>query len=241
MLDDINLYVPAGTTVALVGHTGCGKTTLTSLLLRYYDPISGTISIDGRDISAVTVRSLRSQIGQVLQDSVLFEESTIRENIVYGTRNVTDGQIVEAAKASEIHDFIMSKSRGYDEKIGGDGVQLSVGEKQRICIARAILSNPSILVLDEATSSIDSRSEAMIQKALDTVLKDRTSFIVAHRLSTIINADLIIVMDKGLIMEKGTHSELLEANGLYAQLFKQQFTDIDDHPGAEKEMHEEAL
>lgn len=225
VLRDINLRISAGTTVALVGHTGCGKTTLTSLLLRYYDTISGRITIDGHDISRVTVSSLRLQIGQVLQDSILFDESTIGENIAYGKKNVTEEQIAEAAKVGEIHDFILALPNGYGEKIGGDGIKLSVGEKQRICIARAILSDPSILVLDEATSSLDSNSEVMIQKAMENVLKSRTSFVVAHRLSTIVNADLIIVMDKGRIVEKGNHQELLELNGLYKHLYEEQFAE----------------
>ena len=223
VLKDINLEVPAGTTVALVGHTGCGKTTLTSLLLRFYDVQSGRILIDGYDISKVTVRSLRRQIGQVLQDSVLFSESTVRENLAYGVKHPTEEQIVEAAKVGEIHDFIQSKPQGYDEWIGGKGLKLSVGEKQRMCIARAVITDPGILILDEATSSLDSQSEALIQKALENVMKDRTSFVIAHRLSTIVNADVIVVMDKGEIVEMGTHRELVQKeDGLYRQLYEQQ-------------------
>ncbi|MCK5732556.1 MAG: ABC transporter ATP-binding protein [Candidatus Latescibacteria bacterium] len=224
ILQDFSLGVPAGTTVALVGHTGCGKTTLTSLLLRFYDIQSGRITVDGHDISTVTVRSLRNQIGQVLQDSILFSESTVRDNIAYGVKEPTDAQIMEAAKVGEIHDFIQSKPEGYDEWIGGRGLKLSVGEKQRMCIARAVITDPGILIMDEATSSLDSQSEALIQKALENVMKNRTSFVIAHRLSTIVNADMIVVMDEGEIVEKGTHQELLQKeDGQYRKLYEQQY------------------
>jgi subfamily B ATP-binding cassette protein MsbA len=224
VLKDVSLEVPEGTTVALVGHTGCGKTTLTGLLLRFYDMQSGRITIDGRDISEVTVRSLRNQIGQVLQDSVLFSESTVRDNLAYGVKEPTNEQIIEAAKVGEIHDFIRSKPEAYEEWIGGKGLKLSVGEKQRMCIARAVVTDPGILILDEATSSLDSQSEALIQKALENVMKNRTSFVIAHRLSTIVNADMIVVMDEGEIVEKGTHQELLQnEDGHYRQLYEQQY------------------
>ena len=224
VVKDVSLEVPAGTTVALVGHTGCGKTTLTSLLLRFYDIQSGRITVDGHDISEVTVRSLRNQIGQVLQDSVLFSESTVRDNLAYGVNEPTDAQITEAAKVGEIHDFIQSKPEAYDEWIGGKGLKLSVGEKQRLCIARAVITDPGILILDEATSSLDSQSEALIQKALENVMKNRTSFVIAHRLSTIVNADMIVVMDEGEIVEKGTHQELVQKeDGQYRQLYEQQY------------------
>ena len=227
VLKGVSLEVPAGTTVALVGHTGCGKTTLTSLLLRYYDPTSGRILIDGQDISKVTVHSLRTQIGQVLQDSVIFH-GTARENIGYGIKNPTDEQIASAAKVAEIQEFLESKPDKYDSLIGGKGLKLSVGEKQRMSIARAVVTDPGILVLDEATSSLDSQSEALIQQALENVMQNRTSFVIAHRLSTIVNADLIVVMDKGEIMEMGTHEELLAKDGTYKQLYDQQYAVLED-------------
>ena len=223
VLKGIDFEVQPGTTVAFVGHTGCGKTTIGNLLLRLYDLKSGRILIDGHDIAKVTLKSLRSQIGVVLQDTILFN-SSIKENIRYGKRRTSDQEVIEAAKIAEIHDFIVDLPHGYDTIVGEGGTQLSVGQKQRIAIARAILTDPGILILDEATSSLDPQSEALIQKALDKVLAGRTSFVIAHRLSTIVNADLIIVMDKGKIIEKGTHMELMKnRDGLYRQLYKQQF------------------
>lgn len=223
VIEDINLHVPAGCTVALVGHTGCGKTTVTSLLLRFYDVKSGRILIDGHDISKVTLHSLRGQIGQVLQDSVLFS-GTIKDNLRYGSKEVTDGEILRAARIAEIHAFIAAQPDAYDSWVGGGGVKLSVGEKQRMSIARAVATEPGILVLDEATSSLDSQSEALIQKALENVMRDRTSFVIAHRLSTIVNADKIVLMDKGRIVETGTHRELVaKRDGFYRKLYEQQF------------------
>ncbi|HID96546.1 MAG TPA: ABC transporter ATP-binding protein, partial [Candidatus Latescibacteria bacterium] len=223
VLKGIDFEVQPGTTVAFVGHTGCGKTTIGNLLLRLYDLKSGRILIDGHDIAKVTLKSLRSQIGVVLQDTILFN-SSIKENIRYGKRRTSDQEVIEAAKIAEIHDFIVDLPHGYDTIVGEGGTQLSVGQKQRIAIARAILTDPGILILDEATSSLDPQSEALIQKALDKVLAGRTSFVIAHRLSTIVNAALIIVMDRGKIIEKGTHMELMKnRDGLYRQLYKQQF------------------
>ncbi|RKY66565.1 MAG: ABC transporter ATP-binding protein, partial [Candidatus Latescibacterota bacterium] len=224
VLKGINLEVEPGMKVALVGHTGCGKTTLTSLLLRFYEPTRGRILVDGYDITKVDLRSLRLQIGQVLQDSVLFDGLTIRENIAYGIPDATEEQVVKAAKIAEIHDLILSKPGGYDAKIGGEGVVLSLGEKQRLCIARAVAADPAILILDEATSALDTQSEALIQRALENVMKGRTCFIIAHRLSTVVGADLIVVMDEGRIVEMGTHKELLEKEkGFYRKLYEQQF------------------
>ena len=222
VLKDVSLEVLPGQMVALVGHTGCGKTTLTSLLMRYYDVKEGSISIDGHDIRKVKVRSLRQQIGQVLQDSVLFN-STLRDNLRYGHLDATHDEIVKACRVAEIHEFAMRTPDGYDTKVGNEGIKLSVGEKQRLAIARAVLTEPGIVILDEATSSLDSLSEALIQTAMANVLKGRTSFVIAHRLSTIVSADLIVVMDDGEIVEAGTHEELLKKpDGKYRQLHDSQ-------------------
>ncbi|MEE2754929.1 MAG: ABC transporter ATP-binding protein [Candidatus Latescibacterota bacterium] len=224
----VNLEVKPGEMVALVGHTGCGKTTLTSLLMRFFDPKQGRIMIDGYDLRDVKVGSLRKQIGQVLQDSVMFN-SSIRDNLVYGNPDATEADIVAAARVGEIHEFIARTADGYDTQLGDEGIKLSVGEKQRLSIARAVLTNPSVLILDEATSSLDSLSEALIQKAMANVLKGRTSFVIAHRLSTIVNADKIVVMDSGEIVEFGRHEELLaKPDGRYKDLYEQQFAGIAD-------------
>ncbi|HID11203.1 MAG TPA: ABC transporter ATP-binding protein [Candidatus Latescibacteria bacterium] len=224
VLKGINLEVKPGMKVALVGPTGCGKTTLTSLLLRFYEPTKGCILVDGYDITKVDLRSLRRQMGQVLQDSVLFNSLTIKENIAYGIPNASEKQVVKAAKIAKIHDLILSKPGGYEAEIGGEGVVLSLGEKQRLCIARVVAADPAILALDEATSALDTQSEALIQKALESVMKGRTSFIIAHRLSTIVGADLIVVMEKGRIVEMGTHRDLLaKEDGFYRKLYEQQF------------------
>jgi ABC-type multidrug transport system fused ATPase/permease subunit len=223
VLKDICLEVKPGQMVALVGHTGCGKTTLTSLLMRCFDVKEGSIEVDGHDLRDVKLRSLRSQIGQVLQDSVLFNMS-LKDNLCYGRLDATEREIIDAAWVGEIHEFIMRTQNGYDTKVGDAGIKLSVGEKQRLAIARAVLTDPSILILDEATSSLDSLSEALIQKAMANVLKGRTSFVIAHRLSTIVNADLIVVMDEGEIVEMGNHEELLELpDGKYRKLYEHQF------------------
>ncbi len=222
VLKGINLEIQPGQLVALVGHTGCGKTTLTSLLMRYFDVKQGSIRIDGYELCDVKLRTLRTQIGQVLQDSVMFNMS-IRDNLLYGRPNAPDEDLINVARIAEIHEFIMRTSYGYDTMLGDEGIKLSVGEKQRLAIARAILTNPGILILDEATSSLDSLSEALIQKAMANVLKGRTSFAIAHRLSTIVNADVIVVMDQGQIVETGRHDQLLHIpDGKYRQLYQQQ-------------------
>ena len=223
VIKGVSLKIEPGEMVALVGQTGCGKTTLTSLLMRFYDVSDGAIRIDGHDIRDVRLRSLRTQIGQVLQDSVLFDAS-IRENLVYGNPDATEADIIAAARVGEIHEFIIRTADGYDTILGDEGIKLSVGEKQRLAIARAVLTDPGILILDEATSSLDSLSEALIQKAMANVLEGRTSFVIAHRLSTIVNADKIVVMDSGKIVEVGDHETLLEKpDGRYKELYEQQF------------------
>jgi len=223
VLKGVDLDVPAGSTVALVGQTGCGKTTLMSLLVRFYEPQSGTIEIEGHDITKVRLVSLRRQVGAVLQDSILFN-ATIRENLLYADPGATNQEIMSATRSAAVHEFVMSLEDGYDTVIGEGGVKLSVGEKQRLSIARAILTNPTILIMDEATSSLDSRSERLIQVALENVLAGRTTFIIAHRLATIVKADIIVVMDQGCIIEKGSHEELLAIpKGAYKRLYEEQF------------------
>ena len=222
ILEEINLAVPAGTIVALVGHTGCGKTTLVNLLLRFYDVSAGRITIDGHDIRDVRVSSLLRQVGVVPQDPVLFSV-TLRENIAYGRPKAPLGEIIEAARKAEIHDFIHGLPKGYESRIGPEGLKFSTGQKQQVAIARAILSSPAILVLDEATASLDSQSEALIQKALAEAMRGKTCFVVAHRLSTIVKADMIVAMDEGKIVEVGRHEELVtKEGGLYQRLYERQ-------------------
>ncbi len=222
VLHDINLDIKPGQMVALVGHTGCGKTTITSLVMRLYDVQEGEMRIDGHNVKDVTIPSLRRQVGVVLQDPVLFD-GTVASNIAYGTPGARRERVIEAAKAAEIHQTIEGLEKGYDTEIGGEtGVKFSVGEKQRLAIARAIITNPGILILDEATSSLDTESELLIQKALRKVMADRTSLVVAHRLSTIVEADRIIVMEQGKVLEQGSHAELVEQGGHYASLYKKQ-------------------
>jgi subfamily B ATP-binding cassette protein MsbA len=216
----LNLHVEPGSTVALVGPTGCGKTSLVSLLMRYWDIGEGRILIDGADVREVDLPSLRSVFGVVLQDPVVFD-GTLARNIAYGRPDATREEIENAAKAAEIYNMAMALPDGFDTVIGKKGVKLSVGEKQRVSIARAILKNPRIMIMDEATSSLDSQSEILIQRALANVLKNRTSFVVAHRLSTIVSADQIVVMSAGQIVQQGRHEELLAADGLYRRLYDQ--------------------
>ena len=218
----VNLDVKPGQMVAFVGQSGSGKTTLINLLARHYDVTDGSISVDGEDLRDLTLDSLRSQVGIVIQETVLFN-TTVRENIRYGKLDAMDEEVEVAAKAANIAHVIEAMPHGYDTKIGEDGVKLSGGEKQRVAIARALLSDPRILILDEATSSLDSETEALIQEALERLMKGRTSFVIAHRLSTIVMADIIVVMDKGVIREAGSHQELLAKSGIYAGLYTQQF------------------
>lgn len=222
LIEDLSLNVKAGQKIAIVGKTGCGKTTLINLLMRFYDVNSGAISVSKRNVESLTRDSLRAQFGMVLQETWL-KSGTVRENIAYGKPNASDYEIVSAAVAAHADGFIKRLPDGYDTVIGEDGGSLSQGQKQLLCIARAMLSLPSMLILDEATSSIDTRTEIYVQKAFDEMMKGRTSFVVAHRLSTIRRADLILVMDSGHIVERGTHAELLEKGGFYANLYNSQF------------------
>jgi subfamily B ATP-binding cassette protein MsbA len=214
--------VKAGQIVALVGSSGSGKTTLTNMLLRFYDPQTGAIRIGGTDIRDVALRDLRSQIAIVTQETVLFND-TIRNNIAVGHPGSTAEEITTAATHAYAHDFIMEKPQGYDTQIGERGVSLSGGQRQRVAIARAILKNAPILILDEATSALDTESERAIQSALDELMRNRTTIVVAHRLSTVQNADKIVVLSEGRIVEQGTHSELLQLGGQYKKLYDLQF------------------
>jgi ATP-binding cassette, subfamily B, multidrug efflux pump len=222
VLSDISFTVEAGQTVALVGTTGAGKTTVASLIPRFYDVTSGAVRIDGRDVREVTRDSLRSQIAMVLQEPFLFS-GTIAENIRYGKLEATQAQLEAAAKAVNAHEFITALPKGYETVLGEGGGTLSQGQRQLISFARAVLADPRILILDEATANIDTRTENLIQRALETLLKGRSSVVIAHRLSTVQNADRIIVLEAGRILESGSHAELLERNGRYAELHRRQF------------------
>lgn len=222
LIQGFSLNVKSGQRVAIVGPTGCGKTTLINLLMRFYDPDSGKIEVEGKDITEVTRKSLRLSYGMVLQDTWL-KKGTVRENIAYGNPSATEEEIIEAAKAAHIHNFVTHLGNGYDTVLDDDGGNISQGQKQLLCIARVMLTHPPMLILDEATSSIDTRTEIKIQQAFEKLMQNKTSFIVAHRLSTIKNADVILVMNKGNVIEKGTHEELLEKGGFYANLYNSQF------------------
>jgi subfamily B ATP-binding cassette protein MsbA len=221
-LNGITLAVRAGEVVALVGSSGSGKTTMVSLVPRFYDPTEGAIFIDGRDIRSCSLRSLRAQIGIVSQETVLFDD-TVKHNIAYGRSGATEGQVEEAAKAAYAHDFIMRLPDGYQTLIGENGVKLSGGERQRLAIARAILRDPPLLILDEATSALDSESERIVQLALSNLMKRRTTLVIAHRLSTVQNADRIMVLERGRIVEVGSHDDLLQRGGHYKRLHAMQF------------------
>lgn len=222
LIEDFNLHVKKGQKIAIVGPTGCGKTTIINLLMRFYDVNSGSIDVSGVDIRELTRRSLRAGYGMVLQDTWL-KSGTIRENIIMGRPDATDEEIIEAAKAAHSHGFIKRLPNGYDTVIGEDGGSLSQGQKQLLCITRVMLCHPPMLILDEATSSIDTRTEIKIQNAFNKLMEGRTSFIVAHRLSTIQSADVILVMKDGHIIEQGNHKELLAKNGFYKKLYESQF------------------
>ena len=222
VLEHFTLEVPAGSAVAIVGETGAGKSTLVNLACRFFEPNEGQVLIDGRDYRERSLLWLHSSIGYVLQTPHLFS-GTVKENIRYGRLDATDEEIMAAAKLVNAHDFIMRMEKGYDSDVGEGGGQLSTGEKQLVSFARAVLADPRIFVLDEATASIDTKTEALIQEAISTLLKDRTSFLIAHRLSTIRQADLILVVREGKIIERGTHQELMELGGYYAELYQNQF------------------
>lgn len=222
LIEDFNLHVKKGQKIAIVGPTGCGKTTIINLLMRFYDVNSGSIDVSGVDIRELTRRSLRAGYGMVLQDTWL-KSGTIRENIIMGKPDATEEEIIEAAKAAHSHGFIKRLPNGYDTVIGEDGGSLSQGQKQLLCITRVMLCHPPMLILDEATSSIDTRTEIKIQNAFNKLMEGRTSFIVAHRLSTIQSADVILVMKDGHIIEQGNHEELLAKNGFYKKLYESQF------------------
>jgi ABC-type multidrug transport system fused ATPase/permease subunit len=219
VLEGINLHIPPGAVVALVGPTGVGKTTLASLIPRFYDVTSGCITLDGFDLRALTLRSLRQQVSIVLQDVFLFHGS-VRENILFGRPNATEAELIEAAKIANAHDFIMALPNGYDTIIGERGVKLSGGQKQRLAIARAVLKDAPILILDEATSSVDTETELLIQEALERLMRGRTTIIIAHRLSTVRHADMIVVLSGKRIVELGTHEELMRHGGLYRRLWE---------------------
>jgi ABC-type transport system involved in Fe-S cluster assembly fused permease/ATPase subunit len=221
ILFDLSFDVPAGSKVAVVGHSGSGKSTLARLLYRFYDVNSGRITINGVDLRDLKQASVRTAIAIVPQDTVLFND-TIRYNIHYGRTEATDAEVIEAARAAHIHDFVMSLPEQYETRVGERGLKLSGGEKQRVAIARAILKNPAILIFDEATSALDSKSEKAIQAELDRIAEGRTTLVIAHRLSTVMDADQILVLDHGDIVERGTHRVLVAAEGVYAQMWRLQ-------------------
>ena len=231
ILNGIDLDVPPGTTLAVVGPSGAGKSTLSRLLFRFYEPTGGRITIDGQDITGVTQTSLRAAIGIVPQDSVLFND-TVGYNIGYGKEGATQAEIEKAARGAAIHDFIMDLPDGYDSKVGERGLKLSGGEKQRVAIARTLLKDPPILILDEATSALDSRTEAAIQETLRSIEHGRTSIVIAHRLSTVVDADQIVVLDGGRIVERGTHRQLLVKRGLYTEMWLRQQSEREDQAEA---------
>ena len=225
-LRDVSFEVKPGQLAALVGPSGAGKTTITYLLPRLYDPVGGAICIDGHDLRGLTLETLACQIGMVTQETYLFND-TIRANLLYARPDATDAEIEAACRVANIHEFIVDLPEGYDTVVGNRGFRLSGGEKQRVAIARVILKNPRILVLDEATSSLDSQSEVLIQEALERIMQERTSLVIAHRLSTILAADVILVLEKGRLVERGTHADLLAQGGLYAALYETQFRHTD--------------
>jgi len=222
VLAGIDLDIRPGEVVALVGASGSGKSTLANLLPRFYDPTSGRVLVDGQDIRRVSVRSLRGQIGLVTQETVLFDD-TVRNNIAYGRSDVPLDRVIEVARAALVHEFVERLPDGYDTRVGERGARFSMGQRQRVTIARALLKDPPILILDEATSALDSESEALVSRALDELMRGRTSIVIAHRLATVRRADRIVVLDRGRIVEEGTHRDLLDRGGVYARLHALQF------------------
>jgi ABC-type multidrug transport system fused ATPase/permease subunit len=231
VLHDINLHIYPGETIALVGSTGAGKSTFVSLVSRFYEVTKGSVSIDGNDIRKVTQESLRQQIGMVLQEPFLFS-GTIKDNITYGRERVADEEVYTATKAVGAHDFIMRLEKGYDTFLQERGSNLSQGQRQLISFARAVLANPRILILDEATANIDTQTEILIQRALKNILKDRTSLVIAHRLSTIHDANRVVVLDAGKIVEIGSHQELIAKGGLYHHLYTMSYAYADPSKSA---------
>jgi len=221
VLADVDFDIQHGQTVALLGATGSGKSTIINLIPRFYDPSAGRVLVDGQDIRQVQLESLRSQIGIVLQDTTLFS-GTIRDNIAFGRPEASLEDVIEAAKAAAAHEFILSFPEGYDTKVGERGTTVSGGQKQRIAIARALLMDPRILILDDSTSSVDAVTEAAIQKALERLMQGRTSFVIAQRISTVRTADLVLVLDRGRIAARGTHDQLMEESPIYAEIYSSQ-------------------
>jgi ATP-binding cassette subfamily B multidrug efflux pump len=227
VLNKVSFVAEPGQTIALLGATGSGKSTIINLIPRFYDVTEGRVTIDGHDVRDLQIDSLREQIGIVLQETTLFE-GTIRENIAFGRPDATLEEVIEAAKAAEAHDFITSFSEGYDTRVGERGVTLSGGQKQRVAIARALILNPKILILDDSTSSVDLATEYRIQQALQRLMQGRTSFVIAQRVATVLNADQILVLDKGEIVARGVHEELIANSELYTQIYNSQLQDERD-------------
>ncbi|MCI0478326.1 MAG: ABC transporter ATP-binding protein/permease, partial [Anaerolineales bacterium] len=235
VLSNITFDAQPGQVIALLGTTGSGKSTIINLIPRFYDATEGLITIDGHDIRCVTLNSLRDQIGIVLQETMLFA-TTIRENIAFGCPDAREEEIIEAARAAQAHDFIVATPNGYDTLVGERGITLSGGQRQRVAIARALLKDPRILILDDAMSSVDTETEQLIQKALERLMRGRTSFVIAQRLSTLRMADLILVLEKGRIAARGTHEELLHTSGLYAEIYQQQLKRKDEDRSMKSEV-----